>query len=144
MNVNRQPLRANLHWVARSSRARLFVCFIASRSCRSEPCPSAELPDATKQTKKRARLLLATPQCGLAFTMACAFAHASHENIWHETWLLFSLKNTNEIVLVWHGTISLYNYESSVFRTVTFLICSQRWCRRRGRRVCKHTLKSFD
>jgi len=28
---------------------------------------SAELPDATKQTKNRARLLLAIPQCRLAF-----------------------------------------------------------------------------
>jgi len=42
--------KANLHWdVARSSRARFFVCFIAPRSCRAEPCTSAELPDATKQ-----------------------------------------------------------------------------------------------
>jgi len=30
-------------------------------------CTSAELPDATKQTKNRARLLLATPQCRLTF-----------------------------------------------------------------------------
>jgi len=44
--------KANLHWgVARSSPARLFVCFIAPRSCRAEVCTSAELPDATKQNK---------------------------------------------------------------------------------------------
>jgi len=30
-------------------------------------CTSAELPDATKQTKNRTRLLLATPQCRPAF-----------------------------------------------------------------------------
>ena len=35
--------------------------------------PSAELPDATKQTKNRARLLLATSQCRLAFS---AIVHA--------------------------------------------------------------------
>jgi len=46
-----------------------FVCFIAPRSCPAEPCTSAELPDATKQTKNRARLLLATPQCRLAFKL---------------------------------------------------------------------------
>jgi len=63
-------LKANLHWgVARSNRARFFVCFIALRSCHAEPCTSAELPDATKQTKNRARLLLATPQYRLALTV---------------------------------------------------------------------------
>jgi len=31
-----------------------------------------------------------------------------------------------------------------VFRRVTFLICSQRWCRRRGYKGYKRTLKSFD
>jgi len=65
----RATIKANLHWVARSSRARFFVCFIASRSCRAEPCTSAELPHATKQTKNRARLLLAARQCRLAFTL---------------------------------------------------------------------------
>jgi len=39
------------------------------RSCGVEACTSAELPDATKQTKNRARLLLATPQCRLAFSV---------------------------------------------------------------------------
>jgi len=33
------------------------------------PCTSAELPDATIQTKNRARLLLGTPQCRLAFKL---------------------------------------------------------------------------
>jgi len=62
-------VKANLHWgVARSIRARFFVCFSAPRSCPAEPCTSAELPDATKQTKNRARLLLATRQCRLALT----------------------------------------------------------------------------
>jgi len=61
-------LSANLHWgVARSSRARFFVRFLAPRICRAESCTSIELPDATKQN--RARLLLATPQCRLAFSL---------------------------------------------------------------------------
>ena len=47
----------------------LFVLLrIAPRSCRAEPCTSAKLPDATKQTKNRALLLLAT-QCRLAFSV---------------------------------------------------------------------------
>ena len=65
-----KTLKAKLHWgVARGNRARFFVCFIAPRICRSEPCTSAELPDATKQTKNRARLLLATPQYRLALRL---------------------------------------------------------------------------
>jgi len=44
-------IKANRHWgVARSSRARFSVRFIASRSCRAEPCTSAELPDALRCT----------------------------------------------------------------------------------------------
>ena len=46
----------------------LIVCFIAPRSWRAEPCTGAELPDATKQTKNRARLLLATPRCRLTLS----------------------------------------------------------------------------
>ena len=62
-------VKANLHWgVAKSSHARFFGCFIATRSCRAKPCTSAEVPDTTKQRKNRARLLLATPQCRLALT----------------------------------------------------------------------------
>ena len=59
-----ETVKANLHrGVASSSRARfcLFYCALEL------PCTSAELPDATKQTKNRAWLLLAAPQCRLAF-----------------------------------------------------------------------------
>jgi len=63
-------VKANLHWGrARSSRAWFFVCFIAPRSCRAEPCTSAESPDATKHTKDYAWQLLARPQCRLTFTL---------------------------------------------------------------------------
>jgi len=44
----------------------MILCFIAR--CRAELCTSAELPDTTKQTKNRVQLLLATPQCRLAFS----------------------------------------------------------------------------
>ena len=55
-----RSVKANLHsGVARSSRTRFFVCFIAPRSCPAEPCMSAELPDTTKLT---------IPQCRLALT----------------------------------------------------------------------------
>jgi len=64
------PYPAVLYWdVARSSRARFFVCFIAPRSCRAEPRTSAELPDATKQTKDYTWQLLARPRCRLAFSV---------------------------------------------------------------------------
>jgi len=67
-------VKANLHWeVARSSRARFFVCTVAPRSSRAEPCASAELHDATKQTKNRARLLLPTSQCWLASTVDSSY-----------------------------------------------------------------------
>jgi len=70
VQVSSISIKANLHWeVARSSRARSFVCFIAPRSCRAEPCTSAELPDATKQTKDYAWQLLVRPQCRLAFSV---------------------------------------------------------------------------
>jgi len=60
--------KANLYnEVSRSSCAQFFVCFIAPRSCRAEPCTIAELPDATKQTRDYAWQLLARPQCKLAF-----------------------------------------------------------------------------
>ena len=61
-------LKANRHWGrTRSSRSRFFVCFIAPRSYRAEPCTSAELPDATKQTKDYAWQPLARHQRRLAF-----------------------------------------------------------------------------
>ena len=68
--INSQPwfvcLKANLHWeVARSSRARFFVCFIAGVAV-----SSPELPDATKQTKEYAWQLLARPQCRLAINLS--------------------------------------------------------------------------
>jgi len=63
-------MKANLHWeVARSSRARFFVCFIAARSSHAESCISAELPDATKQPKDYTWQLLARPQCRLALSV---------------------------------------------------------------------------
>jgi len=46
--------KANLHWgVARSSRARFFVCFVAW----GNSALGTATPDAIKQTKNRERLL---------------------------------------------------------------------------------------
>ena len=62
----REYLKANLHWgVARSSRARLFVWFVASRSCR---VVHERRITRRNKTNNRARLLLATPQCRLALS----------------------------------------------------------------------------
>jgi len=73
-----KTVKGSIRWgVARSSRARFFFYFIAPRSCRTEPCTSAELPDATKQTKNRVRLHLAAPQCWLAFNKQ-GYIHASY------------------------------------------------------------------
>jgi len=64
-------IKANLHWgVARSSRARFFVCFVASGNSALVHgfALAGQLLGALKQTKNRARILLATPQCRLALT----------------------------------------------------------------------------
>jgi len=45
------------------------VPFVLLRPGVAEPCTSAELPGAIKETKNRARQLLARPQCRLAFTL---------------------------------------------------------------------------
>jgi len=52
-------VKANLHWgVARSSRARFFVCFAASGNSALVHASAPQLLGAIKQTETRARLLL--------------------------------------------------------------------------------------
>ena len=63
-------LKANLHWgVARCTRARFFVCFVASGNSVLAHGLARQLLGAVKQTKNCAGLLLATPQCRLVFTI---------------------------------------------------------------------------
>ena len=51
--------KVNLHWgVSRSSRARFFVCFVASGNSALVHGSARQLLGAIKQTKNRARLLL--------------------------------------------------------------------------------------
>jgi len=50
-----------------SSRARFFVFFVASGNSALVHGSARQLLVAIKQTKNRARLLLATPQCRLTF-----------------------------------------------------------------------------
>jgi len=68
--VAKCSVKVNPHWGrARRCQAQIFVSFIVPRSYRAEPRTSAELPDATKQTKDYAWQLLARPQCRLALTI---------------------------------------------------------------------------
>jgi len=50
-----------------SSRARFFVCFVPSGNSTLVHGSARKLLGAIKQTRNRARLLLATPQCRSAF-----------------------------------------------------------------------------
>jgi len=57
-----------LHWGrARSCQGWSFVCFVASGNSALVHGLARQLLGAMKQTKNRVRLLLATPQCRLAF-----------------------------------------------------------------------------
>ena len=61
-----------LRGAARSSRARFFVCFVASDKSALVHGSARQLLGAIKPTKYRARPLLATPpQCRLAFNLSC-------------------------------------------------------------------------
>ena len=87
-------IKMTSHFQAKFQVPNICFCFIAPRSCRAEPCTSAELPDATKQTKNRARLLLATPQCRLAFSQ-------QSWNIWYYEFVFFSIATRKCTVLTW-------------------------------------------
>ena len=60
--------KAKLHWGrARSCQAQSFVCFVGSGNSALVHGSARQLLGARKQTKNRARLLLAASQCRLAF-----------------------------------------------------------------------------
>jgi len=102
-------LKANLHWgVARSSRARFFVCFIESGNPALVHGSARQLLGAIKETKNRARLLLATPQCILAFRdWQTSYKHypkigSSNTKIHMSECKLISPRTLSRRIVPWH------------------------------------------
>jgi len=86
INIALLSVEDSLHWgVARSSRARFFVCFVASGNSALVHRSVRQFLDAIKQTKNRARILLATPQCRLALTLK-SFSTPRARFSWRGQW----------------------------------------------------------